>query len=163
MKSQIKVDYKSRYGDGDFGEKEPLVRVDVVQSDDPRDTLLYEIFRDDGFLKIGGSSINPANSVKQFVLFRRKEREIWINDIMSPMFLALVKYTGINANFVTGSDNMWFELVDDYSVRSKGITERELNNIQYDNHTDLDRKTSLQDRVIKEWKQFEEEVKNSKK
>lgn len=163
MKSSIKVDYKSRYGDGDFGDKEPLITINIVESDDPRDTLINEIFRDEGFAKIAGIERGPSskNPQKQYVIFRKSDRERWINDFISPMYQALVKYTGIDANFVTGHDNIWFELVKNSDVKSNGISQREIDNIKYDFFECYKRDNAILDRVIQEWKQFEEIIKEN--
>ncbi len=163
MKSTIKVDYKSRYGDGDFGDKEPLITVNIIESDDPRDTLINEIFRDEGFAKIavierGPSSKNPE---KQYVIFRRSDRERWINEFINPMYQALANYTGIEAIFVTGHDNMWFELSKESNVKSNGISQREVDNIRYEFNESHKRDVAIIDRVVAEWKQFEEAIKES--
>lgn len=164
MKSTIKVDYKSRYGDGDFGDKEPIIRVDLVESDDPRDTLIHEIFRDEDFARIAGVERGPSskNPQKQYVIFRRGDRERQINDFMSPIFSGLIRYTGIEAEFITSSDELYFALAKDNKIRSKGINDKELSEIKYGNFSTHMKDVVFIDRVVEEWKDFEKIVEKSK-
>lgn len=161
MKSQIKVDYKSRYGDGDFGDKEPIIRVDVIESEDPRDTLLNEIFRDQGFQKIGAGKISPKGSANdQVIIFRRTPREIWINDLASPIYLGLTKYSGIDAIMVTGHNGIWFELSKDSAVRSDVLSNDFMESLRFDLITDNQRDLKFVERLVEIWKQFESTIKN---
>lgn len=165
MKSSIKVDYKSRYG-GDFGEKEPIIKVSLISSEDPRDTLLEEIFKEkDPFCKsIQAFAINPDQKVgeREFVIFSRKWRERMINDIGSPMFMALTRYTGIEAEFVTSHDEVYFNLVSDYKVRSKGIKNYEIESLQWsDRLAEHMKEVGFIDRLMEEWKDLEQKVKKT--
>ncbi len=124
MKSTIKVDFSSRFGDGDFGSKEPLIKVDLISSDDPRDTLLGELFRET-FPKLASAQMNPSQSggVKTFKVFLKKRPE-QLCDIASSIHSTLGAYFNMNTIMVTSYNEMYFEEVKEdnsVGVRSKGI------------------------------------------
>jgi hypothetical protein len=133
MKSQIRVDYRYRYS-GNFGEKEPIVKVDVEQSDDPRDSLLAEIFHGDpprvSIFKSWDEKVSKATTY----FISRKTKLEQVTDIGSEVFQVLIETvkdkTGLI--FVTGADYHWFEkepLSGGEGSRSKGVNREELSTL----------------------------------
>ncbi len=114
MKSSIKVDFRSRYS-GAITDKEPLVKVEVVPSEDPRDSLLADIFQGDPpkisiFRFITDPSSNDTGGVTYFIC--KKERLEQVYDIGSQVFEVLIESADEKLDtivYVTGSDETWFE------------------------------------------------------
>lgn len=165
MKSQLKVDYKSRYNDGEFGEKEPLIRVELVRSEDPRDALLNEIFeKDEIFPPLAASRIKEENGERTFFIYKKSTKSL-LCDLLSNVHLALAKYSGLDVHFCTSHDEYYFELASNYQVRSKGVS-REIyfEGLQtYSNSPDADRNKYYMlyiEQVVKDFKDFEQIVKD---
>lgn len=160
MKSSIKVDYKSRFGEH-FPEKEPIIKVVLEKSDDPRDTLLGEIFDKDPFCKrIGISRI--SEDPETYTIYKRSDREYKINDIFSPAFTTLCKYSGIAATMVTSSDKMWFELEGNPRIKSKGFDKLEFYKTAYCSTPSAEGENAAELRlfqaIVEDWKDFEKLV-----
>lgn len=111
MKSTVKVDFRSRYGDDNFGTKEPLIRVEVEPSDDPRDTLLQEIFWGD-FVPIGASLTNPSsvgpNDRKTYRIYR-KNRSEQLCELAGHVHTSLCAFADLPCVMITSNDEIYFE------------------------------------------------------
>jgi len=160
MKSLIRVDYKSRFGDGNFGDKEPLIRIDLLESDDPRDTLISEILKGETYPKIGASQINESlvspDGKKTYVLYRKNDME-WLCEMASTAFSALAGYSGMeNVIMVTSEKEFYFELSDNSKVRSKGTERMRL--YLADSIMRQERDHEFVKRLAADWKDFEKIV-----
>lgn len=126
MKSSIKVDYASIYGDN-LQDKQPVVRVEVFESDDPRDTLLACIFKEKSQL-----SVWKRAATNTFII-SEKNRFQQVADIASDVFLTLITAFPHkqDINMCTGADEIHFEITvpDPPLKRSKGKDRITLNSL----------------------------------
>lgn len=129
MKSSIKVDYASIY-ESNLGEREPIVRVDVIQSDDPRDTLLNCIFKPGVVLAVQKREpVETVGGSKDVYIIYSKNRFSQVCDLLSPIFSALVFLTPNSEDMimVTSNDEFYFSYNKDNKKRSKGLDRYSLN------------------------------------
>lgn len=131
MKSSIKVDFRSRYS-GTIGDKEALIRVEVEPSEDPRDSLLADIFnRDQPRLSIF-KSFDAHNGSGTTFLICKKGRPEQTYDIGSQVFEVMIETMKHPEGvlFVTGSDEMYLECGEDATFkRSKGLKRNEIEHL----------------------------------
>lgn len=129
MKSSLKVDYRSRYS-GNLGDKEPIVRIDVEESEDPRDSLLAEIFNGEVPKVLVFKSFEEKIHGTTY-LIAKKSRYEQVCDIGSQVYQVLLETvkdkTGLI--YVTGSDFHWFERDLKEITRSKGLRRDELSQL----------------------------------
>lgn len=134
MKSSIKVDYASIYDSG-LGEREPIVRVELFQSDDPRDTLLNCIFKPDVVIGVQKREIETPERKETYVIYV-KNRFTQVCELLSPVFTALASiYPDINRLImVTSSEEIYFEKEPtdkkEQRRRSKGLDRYKLNGMK---------------------------------
>jgi hypothetical protein len=79
MKSTIKVSYQPRYGN--YTEREPVIKVDLAESDDPRDLLLKDLFEDGASIglsreRVTERSIGPNGEEETILFYRKKPHEL---------------------------------------------------------------------------------------
>jgi len=114
MKSTIKVSYQARYGNNT--EREPVIKVDVAESDDPRDLLLKDLFEDGASIgmsreRIAGRILGPNEKREETILFYRKKPHeliheisfdvIKVIDLMYPAYRFIHVYDGIQNFYFT--------------------------------------------------------------
>lgn len=130
MKSSIKVDYASIYNN-DLGEKQPTVRVDLFESDDPRDTLLHCIFKENAQL-----NLRKREHQNTFIIYEKTKSE-YVCELASYCFQTLLalfpKYESMI--LCTASEEIYFEIsVSDPPLRrSKGVDRYKLNGMAVNN------------------------------
>ena len=116
MKSTLKVSYQCRYG---LSDREPVIKVDLAESDDPRDLLLKDLFEDGASIGIAreqksNRAVGPEGEEETILFYRKKPHElvhevafdvIQIIDLMYPDYRFLLIYDGIkNFYFTTHLD-----------------------------------------------------------
>jgi hypothetical protein len=117
MKSTIKVSYQARYGNN--SEREPVIKVDLAESDDPRDLLLKDLFEDGASIGMAreqksNRAIGPEGEQETILFYRKKPHEliheisfdvIQLLDLIYPEYRFIHVYDGIqNFYFTTELD-----------------------------------------------------------
>jgi len=151
MKSSIKVDYASIY-DSNLGDREPIVRVDVIQSDDPRDTLVGCIFKPNVVLGVQKREcVEIVGGSKDTYIIYAKNRFSQVCDLLSPVFTSLsVLSTIADLIMVTSHEEIYFSYEKDGKKRSKGLDRFALNSMD-----DL----SIIRAAVSDFKEFTKKVK----
>lgn len=127
MKSSIKVDYDSVFT-GHLGDKEPVIKVKIQDSDDPRDTLIRCIFTPTSKYEV--KLREQTNEGDVYVIYA-KNRYTQVCDLWSNVFLTMI-HTLPDASaitMITSNDELYFERqghADKY-IRSKGCKREEMN------------------------------------
>lgn len=110
MKSTSKFDYDSRYGSGGFGPREPLIRVELDISDDPRDKLAQEMFEGDEYPIMGCHRLVPiVGQISNSFLIYRKKRSERLAETASNTYTVLQKLDGRDFLHVCSNDKFFFE------------------------------------------------------
>lgn len=131
MKSSIKVDYDSVFT-GDVGNKEPVIKVKIQDSDDPRDTLIRCIFTPTSKYEV---RLRENSSEGDVYIIYAKNKYAQVCDLWSNVFLTMI-HTIPDAStitMVTSNDELYFERYSlDKYTRSIGYKREEMNYIPDD-------------------------------
>lgn len=126
MQSSINVDYDSIFS-GNLGNREPVIKVKIQDSDDPRDTLIRCIFTPTSKYEV---RLKETGNEGDVYIIYAKNRYAQVCDLWSNAFLTLIHtLSDSNVNFITSNDELYFERQGDTEkyIRSKGCKREEIN------------------------------------
>lgn len=128
MKSSIKVDYDSIFT-GSLGNKEPVIKVKIQDSEDPRDTLIRCIFSPTSKYEI--LLRNQSKEGDEYVIYSKNRYaqvcQLWEN-VYNVMIHTLPDASAIS--MCTSNDELYFDMqgTEKYT-RSTGCKREEMNYI----------------------------------
>lgn len=186
MESKIKVDYASRFGKHVGDEKEPVIRIELLESEDPRDTLLTEIFKDGIFtnleaiqmnhhIKYDDSDPKKLEPLTYFIVPKTDNQKVY--ELAHVTWRTLMAYSGIECELSSWSGEYRFEnyglkvisnpipienpiMVESGTVL-QGCSSENYNSDIARSRRKWDKEQDFISRMTEEWKNFEKQVKTA--
>jgi len=122
MRSTLKVAYQDRFGHPK-GTKEPVIRIELVKTDDPRDTMLEDLVdlnSELGIMSLGYEPTAMVGASPTFLIYKKSISE-QAGEIMFDVFQTLNLEHGDRFKTVYHSGVYYFELNKSSEYRSKGV------------------------------------------
>lgn len=146
MKSTIKVTYESRF-DGNlnfFAPKEPVIKIELERSDDPRDILVEEVLGRSLYPNLGTMKVLPYEAAiktnKEVYLIYRKNRSEELCDIASNVYLTLCYFHTKYLKLIVSDDRFYFEVEESKNRKKSSIG---VNRQEFEGRSDTDFRTAL--------------------
>lgn len=153
MKSTLKVTYESRFDSNlnFFAPKEPVIKIELERSDDPRDILIEEVLGRSIYPNLGTMKVQAYEATiktnKEVFLIYRKNRAEELCDIALNVYLTLTYFHPKNLKLITTDDRFFFE-VEETKNRKKASAG--INRQEFEGKSDIDFRTAL----IEDFKDF---------